>query len=530
MHRIILLSIPYIFLGSFAFAQPQLKIFPEQIEFKNKFDRIENVYFINSGNEPLTIDTITYKQGYYFIRFNREWNYPQVLQPGDTVKMDCILGDYAVITSNDTADTMSILDDRSERIGQIRIKIDYYEDEYLEGIIEGQVTDSAGPVNRAKVYFIYSGSYIIHSEFTDQNGEYSAKLPPGYYLVAVQKDSYYVSFYKGQFDPFDANRIILANKSSITADFQIQKMINTGNSISGTARDLISNSVLRRGTIVARRGRHTPNKVSLNQNNIPDNIYVSFINYNGNYRINNILNPGYFYIQTFSDYYIPAYYNESGSYPSFWQQADSLYISGSVQDINFVLQRDSSTGSGMISGRILNTPGNDTITDITVLALSLDYNQIFNFAFGWEDTSYEIRNLPYGRYKLIGEKLGFGNAITDEVTINPDNPSHTSIDLIFTLAGIKNGSVFPERALLYQNYPNPFNPSTNIRFYLPEAAEIKLIITDVLGEEVARLYDGFLGKGEHQFVFSAEDYSSGIYFIRLSTPQSHQTKKILLLK
>ncbi|MGE5805835.1 MAG: carboxypeptidase-like regulatory domain-containing protein, partial [Ignavibacteria bacterium] len=178
MHRIILLSIPCIFLGSFAFAQPQLKIFPEQIEFKNKFDRLENVYFINSGNEPLTIDTITYNLGHYFIRFNIEWNYPQVLQPGDTVKMDCILGDYAVITSNDTADTMSILNELSERVGQIRIKIDYFDDEYLEGIIEGQVTDSAGPVNRAKVYFIYSGSYIIHSEFTNQNGEYSAKLPP----------------------------------------------------------------------------------------------------------------------------------------------------------------------------------------------------------------------------------------------------------------------------------------------------------------------------------------------------------------
>lgn len=529
MHRIILLSITCSFLSSFALAQPQLKIFPEQIEFKNKFDRLENVYFINSGDEPLTIDTITYNLGYYFIRFSVEWNYPQVLQPGDTVKMDCILGDYAVITSNDTADTMSILNELSERIGQIRIKIDYFDDEYLEGIIEGQVTDSAGPINRAKVYFIYSGSYIIHSEFTNQNGEYSAKLPPGYYLVAVQKDSYYVSFYSGQFDPFQANRIFLSNKSNITADFLLWKMMNTGNSLFGSARDLISNSVLRRGIIVARRGRHTPNKVSLNQNSIPDNIFVSFINYNGAYRINNILNPGYFYVQTFSDYYIPAYYNQSGTYPTFWQQADSLYISGNVENINFLLQRDSSTGNGMISGRILNAPVNDTLTDITVLAQSLDYDQIFNFALGWEDTSYEIRNLPYGRYKLIGEKLGFENVITDEVTINPDNPSYTSIDLIFKLAGI-NRSVFPEKILLYQNYPNPFNPSTNIRFYLPEAAETKVIITDVLGEEVARLYDGFLGEGEHQTVFSAEGYSSGIYFIHLITPQAHQTKKILLLK
>ncbi|HVO76302.1 MAG TPA: carboxypeptidase regulatory-like domain-containing protein, partial [Ignavibacteriaceae bacterium] len=513
----------------FAKAQPLLKIFPEQIEFKNKSDRIENVYFINSGNEPLTIDTIVYNLGYYFIRFNVEWSYPQVLQPGDTVQMDCILGDYAVITRSDTADTMSIYNDQSQLLGQIKIKIDYFDDEYLQGTIKGRVTNSAGPVNRARVYFIYSGNYIIHSEFTDEDGGYSANLPPGYYLVAVQKDSYYVSFYQGQFDPFDANRIFLRNQSTMTADFLLQKMINTGNSLSGTARDLISNSVLKRGTIVARSGRHTPNKVSSQKTDLPHDIYVSFINYNGNYTINNIIDPGYYYVQTFSDYYIPAYYSQSG-YPSFWQQADSLFVNGNVENINFFLQRDSSVGSGMISGRILNNPGTDTLTDITVLAQSLDYDHIFNYSFGWEDTSYEMRNLPYGRYKLIGEKLGFENATTEEVTIDSANPVHTSVDLIFKLAGSANEPSVPEKVFLYQNYPNPFNPSTNIKFYLPEASDIKLYVTNILGEEAALLYNGFLGRGEHQTVFNADGLSSGIYFMRLVTPKSLQVRKILLLK
>ncbi len=510
-------------------AQQGLQLFPEEIEFKNRFDRIENVYLINSGNDPVLIDTITYNLDYYFIRFNTQWNYPQTLMPGDTVKMDCILGSYAVITSSDTVDTMAIWNNEGTPIGQIRIKIDYYDDEYLEGTIEGRVTDSAGPVNLARVYFLYSGNYIIRSALTNENGEYSVKLPPGYYLAAVQKDSYYVSFYNNQFDPFEANRVFLLNGSTLTLNFQINKMINTGISLSGTARDLLSNSVLRRGTIVARRGRHTPNKNSIN-NSLPENVYVSFLNYNGTYRINNILNSGFYYIQTFSDYYIPAYYNQSGSYPSFWQQADSLFLDGEVQNINFLLQRDSSVGNGMISGRILNAPGDDTLTDITVLAHSLDQNSIFNYAFGWEDTAYQINNLPYGRYRLIGEKIGYESATTEEILIDPDNPAYTDVDLVFRLASVNEKPLIPDKVMLYQNYPNPFNPSTTIRFYLPEAMDSKLIITNILGEEAARLFDGFLDKGEHEAVFNANGFSSGIYFIQLITSKSIQTKKITLIK
>jgi hypothetical protein len=531
MRKIILIGIPCIVFGTFISAQQELQLFPEEIEFKNKFDRIENVLLINSGNEPLVIDTITYNLDYYFIRFNTQWSYPQTLQPGDTVKMDCILGSYAVITSSDTVDTMSVWSSEGIPIGQIKIKIDYYDDEYLEGIIEGQVSDSSGPVNRARVYFLYSGNYIIRTALTDENGEYSTKLPPGYYLVAVQKDSYYVSFYNQQFDPFEADRVFLQNKSTVTLNFLINKMINTGISLSGTARDLTSNSVLRRGKIIARRGKHTPNKISINKSNgIPENIYVSFLNYNGTYRIDNILDSGFYYVQSFSDYYIPAYYTQSGSYPSFWQEADSLFINGEIQNINFFLQRDSSVGNGMISGRILNAPGDDTLTDITVFAHSLDQNSIFNYAYGWEDTAYQINNLPYGRYRLIGEKIGYESATTEEILIDPDNPAHTDVDLVFRLAAVIEKPLIPDKVMLYQNYPNPFNPSTTIRFYLPEAMDSKLIVTNILGEEAARLIDRFLDKGEHETTFNASGLSSGIYFIQLITPQSVLTKKIILVK
>ena len=42
---------------------------------------------------------------------------------------------------------------------------------------------------------------------------------------------------------------------------------------------------------------------------------------------------------------------------------------------------------------------------------------------------------------------------------------------------------------------NPFNPTTNIKFDIPKSSEVKLIIYDALGREVAILVDEKLNAG-----------------------------------
>jgi N-acetylmuramoyl-L-alanine amidase len=83
---------------------------------------------------------------------------------------------------------------------------------------------------------------------------------------------------------------------------------------------------------------------------------------------------------------------------------------------------------------------------------------------------------------------------------------------------------------LEQNYPNPFNPSTSIRFSVPEAAFVKVIITDVLGREVATLINEELNSGNYSLTFNASELSSGIYLYTLKAGNHIQTKKMMLLK
>lgn len=88
----------------------------------------------------------------------------------------------------------------------------------------------------------------------------------------------------------------------------------------------------------------------------------------------------------------------------------------------------------------------------------------------------------------------------------------------------------PEKFTLSQNYPNPFNPSTNIEFGLPETSYIKLIIYNLLGQNVATLVDTKLSPGTHTISFDASRLASGIYIYQLTTDQGVFTKRLTLIK
>ena len=87
-----------------------------------------------------------------------------------------------------------------------------------------------------------------------------------------------------------------------------------------------------------------------------------------------------------------------------------------------------------------------------------------------------------------------------------------------------------EEFSLESAYPNPFNPTTTIRFNVPEASRVSLVVFNMLGQEVERLADGVLDAGTHEVSFDAGNIPSGTYMYRLETPAGTFTQKMLLLK
>ena len=88
----------------------------------------------------------------------------------------------------------------------------------------------------------------------------------------------------------------------------------------------------------------------------------------------------------------------------------------------------------------------------------------------------------------------------------------------------------PAQFQLDQNYPNPFNPSTTIAYALPEPSRVRLVIYNMLGQQVAELVSAEQPAGTHSVVWNASGYSSGLYLMRLEAGSYTATRKLQLVK
>jgi hypothetical protein len=90
--------------------------------------------------------------------------------------------------------------------------------------------------------------------------------------------------------------------------------------------------------------------------------------------------------------------------------------------------------------------------------------------------------------------------------------------------------IIPSEFKVEQNYPNPFNPSTSIIYYLPEKQDVSISIYDILGRNIYSQFYLNQNSGKHEFKWDASQFSSGIYFYKLSAGRYSSTMKMTLLK
>lgn len=94
----------------------------------------------------------------------------------------------------------------------------------------------------------------------------------------------------------------------------------------------------------------------------------------------------------------------------------------------------------------------------------------------------------------------------------------------------KEKEILPTEFRLYQNYPNPFNPTTTIKYSIPKSSFVKIIVYDILGNEIATLVNEDKTSGYYSIAFYANKLASGIYFYRMQAGNFVETKKLILIK
>jgi hypothetical protein len=154
-----------------------------------------------------------------------------------------------------------------------------------------------------------------------------------------------------------------------------------------------------------------------------------------------------------------------------------------------------------------------------------------NGAVYFEDLSSDPRD-PEGA--IVRWAWNFGNGQTSELqnpTVRYTADGRYTVTLVVTDDGgltasysqeievtVTSGEklVVPAKFAVYQNYPNPFNPATNLKFDLPQTAQVTITVYNTLGQEVARIANGAaFGAGQHVIPFDASRLASGLYMYRI---------------
>lgn len=140
-------------------------------------------------------------------------------------------------------------------------------------------------------------------------------------------------------------------------------------------------------------------------------------------------------------------------------------------------------------------------------------------------------------YFMYVDDLAYGSAIQNEGANVGANIKFAALRVDIsdlTNIGDQVANVRP-LAMLGQNYPNPFNPTTNIKFNIPSASNVKLSVYNVKGQLVKTLVDNNLPAGEHHVSWNGVDnnnnsVASGVYFYKLEANGQSEMRKMLLMK
>jgi len=170
----------------------------------------------------------------------------------------------------------------------------------------------------------------------------------------------------------------------------------------------------------------------------------------------------------------------------------------------------------------MNEDGDDDATNVTTFSEAMwqsyfavtsrytfDDNGTYTIPFSYEALDTPFDPLLPVQYKYI-QDFSFTEADWDDCyvgVIENENRNITSVS---------------------QNYPNPFNQTSTVQVNLVGKANLRLLVTNLLGQQVLEIDRGDVNAGLHQFIIDGSKIGNGIYFYTVFAGNESVTRKMIV--
>jgi hypothetical protein len=355
---------------------------------------------------------------------------------------------------------------------------------------------------------------VVWKGRTDSLGQYTARVLSGKsYRAAASKEGYYPEYYNNTQDPLTADDIVVSGDVS-GIDFSLAPRTLHHHSVSGSVRDSSGSGVP--SLIVLFPVRSVASLPVV----FRPTVRFGHTDTLGAYTIPDVVEGTYIILAVPYQGYAPAFYSEGAYGVMSWQKADRVSVSGEVTDIVVGVVPIHATGVVKLQGLV--TTRGTPLAGVRVAATIVP-NTVVGCGLTDATGRYVIEGCPAAAVVVSADRPEYREA-SRVVTVGAGQYEVGNIDFILeaqTTAGRAPEGNTPERFSLEQNYPNPFNPSTSIAVDLPEAAIVKLVVFNLLGEEIRVLTNGPASAGRLVVRWDATNsrgraMASGVYLYRVT--------------
>ena len=136
---------------------------------------------------------------------------------------------------------------------------------------------------------------------------------------------------------------------------------------------------------------------------------------------------------------------------------------------------------------------------------------------------FSIDNIPFSLNELDITIEDASMLDSNDLDIIVASKEGFDIPVVFTTVESKSFT-------MNDSYPNPFNPTTKLTYQVDLAGDLKVTVHNILGQEVAELYNGYQSYGSHSLIWNASNMASGVYYITMQLNGQIENNKVMLIK
>ncbi|MEM1054593.1 MAG: carboxypeptidase regulatory-like domain-containing protein [Bacteroidota bacterium] len=396
----------------------------------------------------------------------------------------------------------------------------------LTATVQGIVTDAAGTpldgitvgmYNWAENFFLPVAEGVSGADGSYEITYSSLALVNAPLLIGVVDENYEWQFYDGKptFSVADFLRVGVQDTTFTGIDFSLLPIGGDGPgfSISGTVSDGDSGGAIGQALIAAA--------------DLEDgSLHYGVSDASGAYRIQGLPEGDYVVLFT-KEEYAPEFWPDARS----WTRASTVTVSADVQNVNALMgglnrpvRARGVLEESTLQGTVRDAEGQPLVGALITASVG---EEVIEFALTDARGGYALDSLPPSVVDVRVDLPRF--EVAEETTTMYGGSGVLSFDLMPRLV-VSNEPVRGEDEGVLQVIPNPTRGEASVAFSLPEGADVRVAVYDMLGREVAVVAEGARAEGTHTARLGTEAMAPGLYLVRVETAEGVQSVRFTVVR